>query len=426
MKIDQLEPEAGKVQAASSTTKKKGFWALNWLRFLVAIYLVLFHTLRLNYSEVSESWLRDALSLGNWGTSVFFVLSGFLLTHAYVVMQNGRKLDSQKFLLARFSTLYPLHVVGMLLALIPVAMTIRANGGIAVPTEISGTATRMLADAELFVTLLMNMLLLSAWNPFYLAVNAPSWSLSALAFFYLVFPLAAPKIYRMKALVPALIIFGILFALPGAIADLLHRTDIVTDGLLHRNPIIRVPLFLAGMVLCVLYSRRTTATPRWMLAIMWMTVIGTAVFAVELQANDYRLHIVRNGLFYPGSLAVIWLCVSVNPSVSDRVRYWGDRLGAAALPLFLLHLPTFAMFQKTEKFLTAAAASPHWNMGLILGIARETKLSLVFYPLYIISLVILCVFVQERFVAPLQKKIRGMRRPQVPGPNVETVRTGTD
>ena len=38
--------------------------------------------------------------------------------------------------------------------------------------------------------------------------------------------------------------------------------------------------------------------------------------------------------------------------------------------------------------------------------ARDIELSLLFFPLYAVFLIILCVVVQERFVMPLQAKIR--------------------
>lgn len=385
-------------------SREKGYWVLDWLRFVLAIYLVLFHTLRISYEALDGTWLDAAMGLGNFATSVFFVLSGFLLTYAYVVTKNGQALDRRKFFIARFSTLYPLHIVGLVLALIPALVTIYVRGGISVPVVPSGLPVRMLGHSEFLLTLLTNVAMLNAWNPFYLSINIPSWSLSALAFFYLLFPVFAPRIYRLKAIKPLLVLLGVLFLLPGLIADVLHRTDMFTDGLLHRNPVIRLPLFVAGIALCVLFSR--TDKDRRAIALPLAIVVATVIVGVYLQFHGTHFHLVRNGLYFPASIAMVWLCVCVPQIPAGKIRYWGTRLGAASLPLFFLHAPIYTLFVKGEKLLTAISASPTLQLGSINAMARDIQPSLAFYPLYLIVLVVLCVLVQERFVIPVQAMIR--------------------
>lgn len=405
MKSEHPGSGTAEIQHAATTAKDKGFWALNWLRFLLAIYLVLFHTLRTHYREIENSWFADTLALGNLATSVFFVLSGFLLTHAYVVMKKGREINTRNFLIARFSTLYPLHVAGLLLAIVPVATTLFAKGGIVVGTDTMADVTRVLAQWEVVLALFMCFTLLNAWNPFYLVFNGPSWSLSALGFYYLLFPVIALKVYRLKSLKTAIVLLGLAFILPGAIADLLHRTDVFTEGLLHRNPVIRLPLFVAGMVLCVMFARSTNAgTPgQWFAS--GAVIIGTIVLSVILLHQDVHMHIIRNGLYFPASLALIWLCACARPTLHDRLRYWGDRLGAASLPLFLLHIPLFTLFRKAEQVIMVWPMASG-GLASTLALARQAEQSMIFYPVYLVLLVAVCVLVQERFVTRLQKAIR--------------------
>ncbi|MBB3223183.1 acyltransferase family protein [Pseudoduganella umbonata] len=405
MKSENLDSGAVDVKTADPPAKDKGFWALNWLRFILAIYLVMFHTLLVNYPTIRDGWFAASLSLGNMATSIFFVLSGFLLMHAYVVMKNGRELNTRNFLVARFSTLYPLHVAGLLLAVIPVCVTMFARGGITVGMDSLAQMTRVLEPWEVALALLMCLTLLNAWNPFYMVFNGPSWSLSALGFYYVLFPLMALKIYRMKSPRTAIVLLALLFLLPGALADLLHRTDVFTEGLLHRNPVIRLPLFVAGMVLCVIFARsKHFGTP-----MQWFTsgslIVATVALGMIAVHQELRLHIFRNGLFYPASLALIWICACAKPIGQGRLRYWGDRLGAASLPLFLLHIPLFAMFRKAEQFI-AVWPSTSGGFTTVLAAARQAGQSLVFYPLFLVLLVAVCVLVQERFVTRMQKAIR--------------------
>lgn len=404
MKILNIEP-AAPVTDSPTPRKKKNFAALNWLRFLAALYIVLFHTLK-GYEPLKGTWLKAALSLGNMATSVFFVLSGFLLTYAYVVQKNGARLDRRNFLLARFSTLYPLHLAGLLLSLLPIGLAIATRGGVTVPTELSGTGERMLSHAEFVAGLFSNLLLLNAWNPFYMSFNYPSWSLSALGCYYLLFPIIAPKLYRMKDPIMGLLVMGVLFAIPGAVADLLGRADVFTDGLLHRNPIVRFPLFVAGIMLCVHYSRVGAVGATRHVIAMGALVLATAAFGVYLHYKELHFHMIRNGLYYPASLAVIWLGIRMRPFASARFSYWGERLGAASLPMFLLHSPMFQIFMMLEKIAIGAARSPDWRISSIIAQGRDIEPSVNLYWLYLVGLVILCVYAQERLVAPLQVWIR--------------------
>lgn len=176
--------------------KEKELWALNGLRLLLGLYIVQYHTLNGHYRLINESWMQPFLGLGNMATSVFLVLSGFLLTHVYVIDKDREHFSKRNFLIARLSSLYPLHLVGFTLALVSLVITIYANGSISVPTTTDGQLSRELGSGELAMAIAVNLALLNAWNPYYLILNTPSWSLSALAFFYFLFPFAAPSSTR--------------------------------------------------------------------------------------------------------------------------------------------------------------------------------------------------------------------------------------
>lgn len=380
------------------------FWALNWLRFTLALYLVLFHTFRGNYTPIAHTWISQLFALGNFATSVFFVLSGFLLTHAYVVRKNYNPVNMRNFLIARFSTLYPIHVFGLLLATLPVLATIYSDGGIRVPLNESGSVLRMLGQAELAIAFIMNLMMLNAWNPFYLSFNFASWSLSALAFYYLLFPLLTGPIIKIKSPMSALLSLAVLFAIPGLVVDLLVRPDLWIEGLLHRNPVLRLPLFVAGMILCVMLSKREveTAVVKFFLLVV---CLATFLFGIFLTTSESHLHIVQNGLYLPACVAVIWLCVYAKP-VRSSIRYWGDRLGAASLPIFFLHAPMYDIFVKLEKVAVAICTAPGSNLKAIIAIGRNIEPTMVLYPLYLLFLIFICVLMQEKFVIPLQSWIR--------------------
>lgn len=387
--------------------KQKNFWALDWLRFLLALYLVLYHTLRGHYRPIADTWIEALLELGNMATTVFFVLSGFLLTHVYVILRNGHKVNKRNFLIGRFSSLIPLHIATFLFALIPFFFTIYARGGIGVPVEPSGSAIRMMGNKEALFAVFMNLTLLSAWNPYYLVLNSPSWSLSALMCYYVLFPFIVQRFYKMRSPGYGLLILGLLFVVPGAIADLLQRNDLFTDGLLHHNPVIRLPLFLSGVVLCILYSRhRKSESDAKYIAISAGIIVATLLGAIYLVFNDLRPHLLKNGLYFPAALGLVWICACTEATARENVVRWGARLGAASLPMFLIHVPLFQLFTKAEKFIMSAITSPTVNYSSMISSSHGIEQAIIFYPLYIVPLIALCILVQERFVVPTREKIK--------------------
>lgn len=188
------------------------FIGLEWLRFLLAIYVVLFHTVHA-YVEDEPTWLSELAGVGFFATSSFFVLSGFLLAHVYC-RQGELREPARHFLGKRLANLYPLHLFSLLLTAI--VLTIIAKLGIPpddakaslryvvydTNEELSGEARAALEyfmnNRELAFNFILQLLMLHAWNPLYLTFNPPLWSISTLFFFYLCFPLLAPRLMRLR------------------------------------------------------------------------------------------------------------------------------------------------------------------------------------------------------------------------------------
>src|SRR6185437_6908160 len=192
---------------------KPRFSGLEWLRFSLGVFVMIYHTAP-NYPQFDRvPWLKDIASMGLYATSTFFVLSGFLLAHVY--FNQGRMREpARSFWLKRFSNLYPIHIVALgasILALLLMhQLSIPPDGPGATPRfviydthDISGQTNpelyrHYMSNKELGLNALLQLFMLQAWNPLYLTFNAPLWSLSALFFFYLVFPYSASKLLRIE------------------------------------------------------------------------------------------------------------------------------------------------------------------------------------------------------------------------------------
>jgi peptidoglycan/LPS O-acetylase OafA/YrhL len=400
--------------------QNKQFPYLNWLRFFLSVYLVLFHTLKEPYAEISPgSFIYSVFDLGNMATTLFFVLSGFLLTYVYIYGRNHAPINRNKFLVTRLSALYPLHIL-TLLPYLPLAITVIYKlGGLEVVSNQFTGKTELLSWQQSIFTILQNITLLHAWNPSYMLFNLPSWSISALLFFYLLFPFFAPLIAKNKYPFIGLIAMGLLFSLPGIAADIFHMTDMITLGILHRNPLIRLPLFLAGIFLCSLYVRQQENTHNlnnkkinFLLDAIFLITIVTAVY-IKCTTVDYNFHFINNGLYYPASLAIIWRVINISSSPSAWSTKWSGRLGKASLCIFALHYPLFGLLMRLEKLIVTIYSyfENNFNIDVSRSIISDYTTStyqsnIYIYPFYLFIIIFISVIFQEKIINPIQTHIK--------------------
>ncbi len=104
------------------------FPGLNGLRAIAAIAVVISHiTLALkefNLNPLIFGALKDGnplgLSLASYGVSIFFVLSGFLITYLLQVEKEIHTIDIKKFYLRRMLRIWPLYYLYLLVALLTI------------------------------------------------------------------------------------------------------------------------------------------------------------------------------------------------------------------------------------------------------------------------------------------------------------------
>jgi peptidoglycan/LPS O-acetylase OafA/YrhL len=150
------------------------FDSLTGLRFILALWIAVFHFGDMYDHAGMGSW--PIMKAGVARVDVFFVLSGFVLTHVYW-MRTEAKFDFAAFLQARFARLFPLHLLALslLLVLVGLANLIGATG------ETQGYTWQ---------GFLANIFLLQAWGIEGSGKwNFPAWTISAEFFGYLLFPL---------------------------------------------------------------------------------------------------------------------------------------------------------------------------------------------------------------------------------------------
>src|SRR5437899_7700201 len=99
----------------ATLTPKNHFKSLTSLRFFAAMHVLAFHN-HLDALMDLPGGIRSIIRTGYVSVSLFFVLSGFILAYTYHGDREGVSFDRRSFLAARLARIYPVYLVGLLLA----------------------------------------------------------------------------------------------------------------------------------------------------------------------------------------------------------------------------------------------------------------------------------------------------------------------
>jgi peptidoglycan/LPS O-acetylase OafA/YrhL len=317
--------------------------ALTGLRFLAAAHVVLFHFYKPPMVE-SAAWLRPLIASGPASVSLFFVLSGFILTFTYADELSGGQFDARAFFSARFARVYPVYLFCLLLAL---AGSLRGTGH---PS---------------WLNIGLNLLLVQTWIPLALpAINLPSWSLSVEAAFYLLFPLLARfalRIPRRALPLCALCIWIASLAAP-AIYDAwtLHDwgTPISTE-FVQANPLVRLPEFVIGVLLGRHFLETVRAEgPQPGASHAWL-----AALALVVSWHFFGQHptsMLESSLLAPLYAWLIYQLARGGGVLGSLLSTsFMKRLGEASYALYLIHYVFYFRFAALCKLLGILTGSPN-------------------------------------------------------------------
>jgi peptidoglycan/LPS O-acetylase OafA/YrhL len=291
---------------------------LTALRFYAAFIVFSLHASMLPGLE----WLGhpQAPLQGHLGVSVFFVLSGFIMTHVYYGEDKyvSTLANSGRFIIARISRIFPLHLITLLICL-PLGLN-------------SNTAPIQVQHLPIHIVLLQE------WSPFGFAGFGPnkvSWTLSTEMFFYLSTPIIFALMLRtgrrkmliLASLFAAIAIATMYFYIePGDPSVLVHA---------ERAPF-RLADYILGIMAFLFYQRFPTHDRSWM---KWLLPLGILWFASLMAAEYYRnAPTPGSPLFLPGCLLVV-LGIAFRRDTkswflaSDRIVF----LGEASFAFYMVH-----------------------------------------------------------------------------------------
>lgn len=212
---------------------------LTALRFMAALWVV-FYTF---WPNLDVGFLPNLAAKGYLGVELFFVLSGFILSHVYLHAFAEKRFSYRGFLWARIARVYPLHLFTLL------GVMALGLGAVAVGMSIDDSVLS-------WKTLPAHLLMLHAWG---LAGEAgwnhPSWSISAEWFAYLAFPLFAVAAWPLRKR-PWVATAGAAVFLMGLYAAFERLAGFpLTEATFRWGALRIVPCFAYGCALYLVYRR---------------------------------------------------------------------------------------------------------------------------------------------------------------------------
>jgi Predicted acyltransferases len=290
--------------------------ALDALRFLAAMFVVVFHFG--DAAPVPLSSFHPVLTRGYLATDFFLILSGFVLAKAYGSSVLSRKITLGHFWLRRLVRCYPTHLItlGLLVAMVLAAGMLGMQ-----PTNADKFAIQDL-PAQIF--------LLHAFGQGGGQWNIPSWTISALLICYLFFPTLWRGMARIERPATALTLALLILVS----ADLASLAIFGTEQfqLPFKWSLFRAaPLFLVGLCLGA-----TVRAASW--RPLWVGVLGWSA-GLLLLANAW--------LVGPDILSIIAICgiiLGCGAGPTTRVlpmAAWGAKVSFC---LFMIHTLTGAVW----------------------------------------------------------------------------------
>ena len=237
------------------------------------------------------------LEIAGVAVSIFFVLSGFLMTYNYYYRDPLSNELRSCFIFAtkKIRKLYPLHIIMMCPMLLLTLWGMRTN------FTLQGISK----------VVLPNILLIQSWFPnkeIYFGLNGVSWYLSTSMFLYFAFPFIMNKIQASWSKKKAYIYISVTFILQVVLAIILESTSFNFAWFTYVFPLYRLGDFFIGCNAGYLFLKKegesnfAYATLREVLAITLMCV------AVLIPKNKLLFASTSlSAIYIPGSVALVYV-----------------------------------------------------------------------------------------------------------------------
>jgi peptidoglycan/LPS O-acetylase OafA/YrhL len=282
------------------------FLALDGLRGVAAVFVAMRHTAFFHNVGIHGGFMA---------VDLFFVLSGFVIAHAYE-QRLAAGMAPGRFLLMRYLRLWPVYALGAVIGLVAAAMH-----------ALPGHDNLTLAQVGQTTPFALAMLPGPHIKPMLYPVNSVAWSLALELLINGVYALAWKPLREARVLV---------FALAASFAALIAavwwfgKLDIGFGWRDAWGGLPRVAFsFTAGLAVYRLFR-----VVRWRPGLLGLAPIAVLPVMLWVNAGEIVFPLVCVGLLFP---AMVFVSAGAEPGPRlGRLFAW---LGAASYPLYALHKP---------------------------------------------------------------------------------------
>lgn len=311
---------------------------LTGIRFFAAIHVVLFHNYIFFGINSTPDWLANFIYKGEAAVSFFFILSGYILTHAYKERLNDGK-QKKKYFLSRLAKLYPLYFLAFMIDL-PRGLTYFFE-----------TYSNKEALLKVLISSFAHLSMIQSWIPRVTASwNPPAWSLSCELFFYLVFIIAMKPLLKNSKKIFLLIILYLFPILTYLFIEYFTQVDTKTSIFFtfwRSFPLLKINEFFIGILLYGLHQEENKIASlihKNGAIIFWSSIVAS--IALTTLARPYiSREIFSSVLFVPiFSLIII---SSQNEKIIGKKFFESKTvvyLGTISYALYILHQPIATYF----------------------------------------------------------------------------------
>lgn len=312
---------------------------IDGLRGIAALMVMFTHAFELvmseqfgwNHSETPDLWRFARASLGNGDFWVwcFFVISGLCIHRSIARELAEGRFAWGRYVMARATRLYPLFLVGLMLAILAWCLGLEFG-----ELDVSPPWPQLVAS-------LFNLQLFTTAFPSF----GPSWSLTCEVIYYAAWPMAlimtrgrVSRAATYGLVISALIMAGIFFLWHG-----LHRLEHSTavNGL--WTVCVLAPAWLAGAWLGGVWGSMNVSRRVWLLGIVSSFLVMILEWLLRYKHYpSWGRHFTSWGAI-PGLVLLIagagHLRLSMRTSAGAVCRW----LGQFSYPCYILHVPLFVL-----------------------------------------------------------------------------------
>jgi peptidoglycan/LPS O-acetylase OafA/YrhL len=305
---------------------------LTSVRFLAALFVVLFHLAPESWGIARSSYLGRLILLGYISVPFFFALSGLVLALAY--LETRRLVGVRSFLTARFARIYPALFACLLFDC---------------PHFLFKAEPHLFHDSvpRIFANFVVGFAALGAWFPHLEGLDLPSWSITVEFFFYLLFPLMAGWLWHLPARTLWLLAISVYVANNLLVFALMHTS--IDPLVLERDPLTHVADFVLGIclarLLLFILRDRYWSSFAHRFSLVGAVLGATLILIIPALPNQIPKEFMQHTLLFPVFAITILSLASGNPLL-DAIfsQRWFVILGEASFALYLVHAPLHYYF----------------------------------------------------------------------------------